>query len=224
MTSTAEPSANKDKEVDTGCPLASVRRTTEALLHAAAERKQTQVTIDITRLDEELEQHSELYAPREAPDWDCGYHFFDSSDIETTAQYILVLDALNFCFWPLPDYQYEHLAGSLKSVLLADRHAFGADKLAALTAEQMSDWLQPSRVKTSAADAKSSSSSSAAAATVKIPLVEERARLLREVGRGLKQHFDGKAANLVRAAKGRASTLVELVTAHFPGFRDHSGG
>jgi hypothetical protein len=27
---------------------------------------------------------------------------------------------------------------------------------------------------------------------------------------------------MVRAAKGSAATLVELITAHFPGFRDHT--
>ena len=31
-----------------------------------------------------------------------------------TAQYVLVLDALNFCFWLQPDLEYEHLARGLK--------------------------------------------------------------------------------------------------------------
>lgn len=30
-------------------------------------------------------------------------------------QYLLVLDALNFCFWPEPGLEYEHLAASLKA-------------------------------------------------------------------------------------------------------------
>ena len=32
-----------------------------------------------------------------------------------TAQYLLVLDALNFCFWPQPALEYEHLARGLKA-------------------------------------------------------------------------------------------------------------
>ena len=35
-----------------------------------------------------------------------------------TAQYILVLDALNFCFWPQENLQYGNLARGLKVSLL----------------------------------------------------------------------------------------------------------
>lgn len=36
------------------------------------------------------------------------------------------------------------------------------------------------------------------------------------------KHFNGSAANLVASAKGSAVELVALLTAHFPGFRDHA--
>ena len=48
-----------------------------------------------------------------------------------------------------------------------------------------------------------------------LPVEEERARLLREVGSGLLVHFGGSAAALVAAADCSAGRLVELVTAHF---------
>jgi hypothetical protein len=32
-------------------------------------------------------------------------------------QYLLVMDALNFCFWPQPGLEYEHLARGLKALL-----------------------------------------------------------------------------------------------------------
>jgi hypothetical protein len=78
-----------------------------------------------------------------SPDWDltvssvwaCDYHFADGTDL--TSQYVLVLDALNFCFWPLEGYEYHHLAGSLKRVLMEDSTAFAADKLAAMTGAQL---------------------------------------------------------------------------------------
>lgn len=38
---------------------------------------------------------------------------FRGGDAATT-QYLLVLDALNFCFWPTPGLEYEHLARGLK--------------------------------------------------------------------------------------------------------------
>ena len=53
-----------------------------------------------------------------------------------------------------------------------------------------------------------------------LPLEDERARLLREVGRGLVDHFGGSAARLVAAANGRADVLVDLVVRIFGGFRD----
>lgn len=51
---------------------------------------------------------------------------------------------------------------------------------------------------------------------------DERVRLLHEVGTELERSFHGKAVNLVTAANGSAVALVDLVTKHFPGFRDHS--
>ena len=39
-------------------------------------------------------------------------HFFDGGPL--TAQYLLVIDTLNFCFWPESGLEYEHLARGLK--------------------------------------------------------------------------------------------------------------
>lgn len=41
-------------------------------------------------------------------------HFRDTLRPELTLRYCLVLDALNFCFWPEPGLEYEHLATGLK--------------------------------------------------------------------------------------------------------------
>jgi hypothetical protein len=43
------------------------------------------------------------------------------------------MDALNFCFWPSPGFEYDTLAMSLKAVLEADETALNADKLATIT-------------------------------------------------------------------------------------------
>ena len=55
-----------------------------------------------------------------------------------------------------------------------------------------------------------------------VPLASERARLLREVGRGLTALYSGLASEMVRQAGGSAVQLVSLVAAAFPGFRDHA--
>ncbi|XP_024401979.1 uncharacterized protein [Physcomitrium patens] len=132
--------------------------------------------------------------------WDFeGIHYFDNGPL--TAQYMLVLDALNFCFWPDDDLQYDHLAAGLADALKADPTVFDAHRLKKITGAALRDLLQWPRP---------------------LPLEDERVRLLHEVGTELERSFHGKAVNLVTAANGSAVALVDLVTKHFPGFRDHS--
>lgn len=62
-------------------------------------------------------------------EWDkCGWHFTDDGPL--TCQYVFVMDALNFCFWPAPGLEYDTLAMSLKNVLDSDSSAFNAERLA----------------------------------------------------------------------------------------------
>ncbi|KAI8462903.1 MAG: hypothetical protein J3K34DRAFT_527409 [Monoraphidium minutum] len=130
--------------------------------------------------------------------WDKELHFYDGGP--HTLQYLLVLDALNFCFWPDEELEYEHLAGGLKASMLEDIGCLDAEKLATIDGAGVRALVRWGR---------------------DLPLQEERARLLREVGAGLLRHFGGRAAALVAAARGSAAALVELLAAHFPGFRDH---
>lgn len=55
-----------------------------------------------------------------------------------------------------------------------------------------------------------------------LPLADERARLIRETGLALKKNFNGSAAEFIRSAAGSASSLVSIITATLPGFRDHA--
>lgn len=179
--------------------LEDVRESTKNVLEGA---KTKHVEIDFARMKEEVESNPDIYTVDHLPsEWSQDYHFSDGTD--DTAQYILVLDALNFCFWPLPEYEYNHLASSLKKAFEEDRSRFSAAHLQKVTGEELTSWLQVEKDQV-------------------IPLVDERARLLREIGRSLEVEFEGRAANLVRAAKNSAAALVALVTAHFPGFRDHT--
>jgi hypothetical protein len=68
-------------------------------------------------------------------DWDAeGWHYcLDVPSGPLTCQYIFVLDALNFCFWPTPDLEYEQLAKCLKRVLEQDSTAFSASSLMQMT-------------------------------------------------------------------------------------------
>lgn len=80
---------------------------------------------------------------RKDVEWDAqGWHY--CADVNSlgplTVQYIFVMDALNFCFWPSPGFEYDTLALSLKSVLEADATALNADKLSNIT--EVLFWVQ----------------------------------------------------------------------------------
>lgn len=98
--------------------------------------------------------------------WDsCGWHYNKDADSagDMTAQYILVMDALNFCFWPCPGLEYEHLALGLKHALEKDPQAFAAERLCAVSAETLKEWIPG----------------------WDIPSLEERVQRVREVGQVL---------------------------------------
>lgn len=133
-------------------------------------------------------------------EWDFeGIHYFDNGPL--TVQYLFVLDALNFCFWPDKDLSYDHLALGLKAALQNDKSVFDADRLQKYTGPELRELLKWPR---------------------SLPLEDERVRLLHEVGLELERSFEGKASNLVESCGKSATELVALVTRHFPGFRDHS--
>lgn len=132
--------------------------------------------------------------------WDFeGIHYFDNGPL--TVQYLFVLDALNFCFWPDKDLSYDHLASGLKAALENDKSAFDADRLQKYTGPQLRELLNWPRP---------------------LPLEDERVRLLHEVGCELERSFKGKASNIVESCGKSAVKLVAVITQHFPGFRDHS--
>ncbi|MDQ4078960.1 MAG: queuosine salvage family protein [Chloroflexota bacterium] len=132
-------------------------------------------------------------------EWDEEHHFRDGGP--ATAHYLLVLDALNFCFWPEPSWNYNRLALALKQSMLNEPERFDAARLASASEADVRTMLGGSD---------------------DIPLLGQRVALLREVGAVLSARWQGQAANLIRAADHSASDLVALATAEFPGFRDHA--
>ncbi|KAK6923973.1 Queuosine salvage protein family [Dillenia turbinata] len=133
-------------------------------------------------------------------EWDFEkIHYFDGGPL--TVQYLLVLDAINFCFWPDKDLSYDDFALGLKYALQKDKSALDADRLQKFTGPQLRELLKWPRP---------------------LPLEDERIRLLHEVGRELENSFGGKASNLVESCGNSAVKLVTLIARHFPGFRDHS--
>ena len=136
--------------------------------------------------------------------WDAeGWHY--SKDVENggglTCQYIFVMDALNFCFWPTPELEYDTLALSLKEVLENNSDAFNAKNLVTINDKTLNSWFPADK---------------------QLPNIDERVLRLRELGEALIAEYDGLAINMVKAAKNSAKKLVQLLLAHVPGFRDTS--
>ncbi|CAM9656238.1 unnamed protein product, partial [Hapterophycus canaliculatus] len=109
-------------------------------------------------------------------------------------------DCLNFCFWPTPGLEYEHLAFGLKAAVQRDPLAFSSDRLANATEDTIRSWFSG----------------------FEIPQIGERAAKLRELGCVLQAHFGGEAALLVARAARSAARLVRLLTCLLPGFRDEA--
>jgi hypothetical protein len=153
------------------------------------------------------------------PVWVSAYHF--CGEEELTLRYLLVLDALNFCFWPpsfftlspgrggrqgggekwsVPGPKGEKLTGyyalSFRLRQLAEDFPdfFSPSFLSRVGPEELWDLLGP------------------------IPLPAWRARALHEVG-ALLARF-GLASRFFLEAKKSAQKLVELLTSHLPMFRD----
>ena len=140
-------------------------------------------------------------------------HYFDGT--ERTLNWLLLLDALNFCFWGFPGAPrwrvewrgamldgYNALAASLSRAMQAGRPLYDAEYLAALDEETLAGILRP------------------AEGAAPIPLFAERLANAREVGRVLLNRYDGQFANALEAAGRDAASLAPLLACDFSSFAD----
>ncbi len=144
------------------------------------------------------------------PPWDDRYHYAGTP--RETVSYLLVLDSINFCFWPLPgrakweiQYGQEKLSGyyALAAALTQAARSGIPITEAACLAELSLDAL-----------------TSILGQAGNLQLLEKRLENLREVGRVLLAEYDGDATQLVKAARGSAVDLARLVARRFSSFRD----
>jgi hypothetical protein len=144
------------------------------------------------------------------PPWEDRYHF-RGGDEETIA-YLLVLDSLNFCFWPEPGKEkwavphesgwvsgYYALALSLKRTLEAGTPLADAEYLVCLSLERLKEIL---------------------GGRGELQLLKARVEILRELGRVLVERFDGKAFKIVRSARASAVALTRLLAESLTSFKD----
>ncbi len=142
----------------------------------------------------------------EAPEWRVWPHWWDDSD--TAADYVLVLDALNFSFWGEPRWRVHfegHVVDGYWALAACLRRALDTG-VPLLDAAHLAAFDETAARSLFAGDAE-------------IPLLPERIANLREVGCGLIA-AGGSFAALVRAAGGSGEALVADVVRRFPSFDD----
>ena len=145
--------------------------------------------------------------PLHLPQWDTALHFADGT--ARTANFVLVLDALNFSFWGEPRWRvtyrerlldgYWALAAALRRAIEEGVPLLEAGYLASLTEPDLASILRGEG---------------------EIPLPEQRLANLREVGRVLSAKYGGQFAAAIAAAQRSAVQLVRRIVADFPSFAD----
>ncbi|MBW1740599.1 MAG: queuosine salvage family protein [Deltaproteobacteria bacterium] len=146
----------------------------------------------------------------QVPSWDRRYHFCGNS--EDTVSYLLVLDSLNFCFWPLSagakweiEYESRRLSGyyalavSLKQAVQSGIPITKAEYLAELSLGQLKQLL---------------------GGRGELPLIEHRRQILNELGQVLLREYEGQAHKLVEAAERSAIRLALLLAEKLVSFQD----
>jgi hypothetical protein len=144
------------------------------------------------------------------PAWDRDRHFDDRT--ARTAQWVFILDCLNFCFWANRDDEVwrvpwrGQMVQGYWSLACSLRHAMeqGIPLTEAAFLENMDVSILCNILKGDG----------------RIPLMNERVAVLRETGRVLRENFGGSFANLLEEGGGSAQATVRLVATHFPSFYD----
>ena len=156
-----------------------------------------------------LDEDAQQSVPKK-PQWDTHYHFYDAT--ERSVNWLLVLDALNFCFWAergqkrwTIEYQGEVLNGywaeaaALKRAAEENIPLWDAHFLSTISEETIAHIFRGEGI---------------------IPLLEQRVANAREVGRVLLEQYAGQFSRMVEQAQGSAVKLASLLIHHFPSFND----
>jgi Potential Queuosine, Q, salvage protein family len=154
-------------------------------------------------LEKDKEQHT-------TPGWYDRFHFFDGT--QRTINWILSLDAINFCFWAEKDqprwsidYLDERLNGylaeaaALKRAVEEDIPLWDAAYLSNISEKDLTYILRGEHT---------------------IPLFEQRLHNLREVGHVLLEKYDGQFIHAIEQADRNAVELTLLLARDFSSFND----
>jgi len=148
--------------------------------------------------------------PPGPPNWGDGWHW-RGSDADT-AMFVVVLDTLNHCFWPgTPRW----------SVTGPDGQAVNGYRALSLTLSRLAregrrDLLEANRLASIAAG----DLAALLGGTGELPWLEERAAHLRDLGRWLRDDWNGQFLRVLEEAEGSGVALARTVLEALPSFRD----
>lgn len=172
------------------------------------------VSVDRDRVEETADLLAG--APEPDPDWSETLHP-EAESAEERANLVLVVDALNFCFWSIPSADrprwrvtyngethdgYWALAAALRRAVEEGYPIADGDFLATITEADVAAILRPDP---GASD---------------IPLLRARMEHLQEAGKAILERWDGSFLYAINAAHHSAPRLVKEVVAACPSFRD----
>ena len=143
---------------------------------------------------------------------------------ERQALYILALDAINFCFWPTPGFEYEHLAMALTRMAEQDhlpKKNEEEEEASSILPSSLEQYVfSPARLSHMTVDEMTQLFVTHCQDSMVPNDMDARVALWNELGSGLMEHFHGSALELIGRAEGSAVQLVQLLVDHFPGFCD----
>jgi hypothetical protein len=158
------------------------------------------------------------YSPTLEPVWYDRFHFHD--DTERTVNWLLVLDALNFCFWAekgKPRWRIEYKgeildgywaeAASLTRAVEEGIALWDAEFLSTMSRQDLAYVFRPGK-------------GANGSAGEMIPLFDARLAHVHEVGRVLLERYAGQFAHAIEKVKGSAVGLALLLAQEFTSFRD----
>ena len=132
------------------------------------------------------------------PKWSESHFPVNTVSFETLLRYVFIIDTLNFCFWPNPPFEYSDLAHNLHETLLHNPSFFEIASLTQVTPFELKQNIFK----------------------IDFCLLEERARMLREVFTVISDKYESSCVNFVMKAKQNAALLVKMIIDEFVCFRD----
>jgi len=149
------------------------------------------------------------------PLWDKSIHYSSNTNASSVLAYIMVLDTLNFCFWPTSNLQrweinFEgHTLSGYAAMAVALRIAFEENRYPIHSPE----WLSTITCN----DLKNILGGEGF-----LQLMDERASALQELGRITVEKYGGSFENFIASAGNSATVLAKLLASELSSFRDMS--